>query len=399
MIKSIVIDSEDIDSTLEIYSDLGLWIQGPISPIMSLALNSFESLLYSASYEGKICIWSLQTYHLIKNIQAHNSEVSKILITRNNSRLISCSTDCYIKIWKAKSLKLLSSFTCNYRVYCMVFRETDNFLHIGSRHGHLMSWNLFDCKDKRDKIIGKREIWTLCLPRNESFLIVGSFDKNVYFVDNSSYQVFNTIAHDSPVTSVCITDDMQKVITGTLEENIRVFAYPTLELIKVLYGHSDNIRLLSLSNNNLALYSASTDGTVKTWSLTRYTEQSTVFTYMPFINSLVVSETVIAVSACAEKKIKMWDRKTEIPLAEFSAHLNQIRFVGINADEKYLFSQDTDVFKVWDLENKRLMLNIKKKNYTITSAEIQGNLLVMCEKHTICYIANLNNYLAKQKTK
>ena len=74
-------------------------------------------------------------------------------------------------------------------------------------------------------------------------------------------------AHTKHVPTLLFTHDSNLLISGGMDNMVKVWSVPSWELFASLEGHTKSVNTLSLSPDGATLASGSSDMTVKLWSI------------------------------------------------------------------------------------------------------------------------------------
>ncbi|PLB42072.1 WD repeat protein [Aspergillus candidus] len=219
--------------------------------VNGLTIDPDNSILYSAGRDGVVCSWDLNlplsksasqscatqpgptTFR--NQVQAHSHWINDIVLTQNNSALVSASSDTTVRLWRPHS----------------------------------------DSTDVPDPI-GKHTdyVKALATPGNHSSWVAsGGLDHKLYLWDlNGGGEVLNIDACGEDQTakgSVYALGAVSSVIaSGGPESVVRVWDPKSGKLITKFVGHTDNIRDILVNRDGDTIMTASSDQTVKIWSLT-----------------------------------------------------------------------------------------------------------------------------------
>ena len=206
---------------------------------------------YSAGRDGVVCSWDLNlplsksasqscaaqpgptTFR--NQVQAHSHWINDIVLTQNNSALVSASSDTTVRLWRPHS------------------ESTSVPDPIGKHTDYVKA---------------------LATPGNQSSWVAsGGLDHKLYLWDlNGGGEVLNIDACGEDQTakgSVYALGAVSSVIaSGGPESVVRVWDPKSGKLITKFVGHTDNIRDILVNRDGDTIMTASSDQTVKIWSLT-----------------------------------------------------------------------------------------------------------------------------------
>ncbi|KAL4931527.1 uncharacterized protein BDV17DRAFT_280075 [Aspergillus undulatus] len=216
--------------------------------VNGLAIDSENSTLYSAGRDGVICSWGFNLPSLSSSsasepgptkfrnqVQAHTHWINDIVLTQNNSALVTASSDTTVRLWRPHSEST--------DVPEPIGKHTDYVKALASP-GSASTWVAsggLDHKVNLWDLNGKGQILSLGAPAGEQN------------VKGSVYAL-------GAVPSV--------VASGGPEKLVKVWDPKSGKLITKFVGHTDNIRDILINRDGDTIMTASSDQTVKIWSLT-----------------------------------------------------------------------------------------------------------------------------------
>ena len=224
------------------------------APYLILPLP-FVSHRYSAGRDGVICSWdldfpqtSLPSSNPFSNsrrqpgptqfktqVQAHSHWINDIVLTQDNSALVSASSDTTVRLWRPHSEST--------EVPERIGKHTDYVKALASPGGHA------------------------------SWVASGGLDHKVYLWDlNGGGEVLNIDVCGDDATekgSVYALGAVSSVLASGGPENVvRVWDPKSGKLVSKFVGHTDNIRDILINQSGDTIMTASSDQTIKIWSLT-----------------------------------------------------------------------------------------------------------------------------------
>ncbi|MFM6270768.1 MAG: WD40 repeat domain-containing protein, partial [Dolichospermum sp.] len=200
-------------------------------------------LLLTKKFKQLRGVFSLITFN---TIFGHKSSVNTLVITPDDSKFISGSSDSTIKIWDLATGKELQTLT-----------------------GH------------------SRKVNTLAITPDGSKLVSGSDDSTIKIWDLEKNKLSShSTAHNSDVSALLITPNGSKLVSGSSDSTIKIWDFFTGQELQILTGHGDEVEAVAVSPDNRLVVSSSQDQTIKVWDLAKGKE---LFT----LSNLFVIKTII----------------------------------------------------------------------------------------------------------
>lgn len=145
---------------------------------------------------------------------------------------------------------------------------------------------------------------------NQHQLVLGCFDRSVIQWDAATGTVIRSLAgHSKAVTSVCVLNSSQTLVTAGIDQSLRVWNSDTGELVRSLNQHTQPVRHVALKPAASGLpmvASAASDQTIRFWQPTigrmvRYIRLDTQPLKIAWINDSLLA------SACSDGTVCIID--------------------------------------------------------------------------------------------
>ncbi|KAJ5122321.1 hypothetical protein N7448_003453 [Penicillium atrosanguineum] len=223
--------------------------------VNGLTVDRQNSILYSAGRDGVICSWdldcplaSLQSENPFSpanrkpgptqfktQVQAHSHWINDIVLTQGNSALVSASSDTTVRLWRPHS------------------ESTEVPERIGKHADYVKALASPDGK--------------------ASWVASGGLDHKLYLWDlNGGGEILSIDASGDDTAekgSVYALGATSSVLASGGPENVvRVWDPKSGKLVTKFVGHTDNVRDILINQSGDTIMTASSDQTIKVWSLT-----------------------------------------------------------------------------------------------------------------------------------
>jgi WD40 repeat protein/tRNA A-37 threonylcarbamoyl transferase component Bud32 len=202
--------------------------------------------------------------------------------------------------------------------------------------------------------------------------------------------------HSRWVMAVCISPDGQTVISGGLDDAIRVWSLETGKLLQTLKAHTKPINCLSISPDSRMLASGSDDQTIKLWNLTNGSLLHTLMGHSRDVKSVAFYGVGhLLASGGEDRTARIWQLATGEALRIFSNTAGMIRAVAVSPDSQILASGGLDnQIKLWSLKTGELLRTLPRSHFgavnTIAIAP-NGKILISGSKDKTIKIWNLTS--------
>ncbi|KAI0181847.1 WD40 repeat-like protein [Hypoxylon sp. FL1284] len=221
--------------------------------VNGLAVDRDNAILYSGGRDGVICAWDLNldlqipsnhdrtsrpnaksqpTTKFRASTQAHTHWVNDIVLASNNSAVVSASSDLTVKVWRPE---------------------------LGDTEPHT---------------IGQHSDYVKCVaaPNSADWVASGGLDRKIYLWDlngkGKSLEIDVRGEDVSEKASVYAMSVNRNILaSGGPESVVRLWDPKSGKRITKLVGHTDNIRAILMNEAGDTVMTASSDQTVKVWSV------------------------------------------------------------------------------------------------------------------------------------
>ncbi|GAB7352473.1 hypothetical protein MBLNU459_g2881t1 [Dothideomycetes sp. NU459] len=234
--------------------------------VNGLAVDGETSTLYSGGRDGVICAWDLDldltrssdrdrflpppspnakpappvASRWRQQVQAHTHWINDIVLAQSNQALVSASSDVTVKIWRPAARDPLPPQT--------IGLHSDYVKVLASPRSHA-DWVASGGLDR------KIFLWDLNGAGQTLTIDVGQ-DEGVSGLSRDKGSVYALAATPSIIAS------------GGPESTVRMWDPKSAKRITKFVGHTDNIRDILISDDGCTVMTASSDQTVKVWSVT-----------------------------------------------------------------------------------------------------------------------------------
>ncbi|KAJ6036925.1 hypothetical protein N7540_001204 [Penicillium herquei] len=223
--------------------------------VNGLTVDRQNAILYSAGRDGVICSWDLDSTQnslptstqsskdnskpgptrFKTQVQAHSHWINDIVLTQDNSALVSASSDTTVRLWRPHSAST--------EVPARIGKHADYVKALASPGGQA------------------------------SWVASGGLDHKLYLWDlNGGGEILSIDACGDDATekgSVYALGAVSSVLASGGPENVvRVWDPKSGKPVTKFVGHTDNVRDILINQNGDTIMTASSDQTIKVWSLT-----------------------------------------------------------------------------------------------------------------------------------
>jgi WD40 repeat protein len=237
--------------------------------------NAFGYHLCSGSVDKSIRLWNVEQGKCVGKLKGHQHGVTSVCISPVNPNVIcSGSTDATAAIWDARSNKRVRKFIGHKEsVDACAISADGELLCSASEDGSLRVWELAtgQCLNVlRDQ---KNAGWIYSCDfslKNRDLLCVGTHTHAVELWNvsgNTGGTLLKTLkGHKDAVMSVKFANNGSTIISGSMDNDLRLWEVETGQNLARLQGHTNMVSSVVFMPNNQQVVSGSRDHTVKVWA-------------------------------------------------------------------------------------------------------------------------------------
>lgn len=299
-----------------------LW--GHTSAVRGIAISPDGCTIASASYDGTLKIWDLQSNSLLRTLHGHRDRVYSVAYPSttdsDNALLVSGSADTTIKIWHIPSGKNRQTLTGHTENVCSVAVSPDG-----------------------------------------QTIASGSWDSTIKIWDIPSGKCRQTLTgHLSWVYGVAFSPDGTQLASASADGAIRIWDLTRTKVGRILpsYGtilHGVAYNGIEIPQSGTALQellaSCTNKGKINIWDATTGARVSTLTGHTKRLNSAAFSPNGrTLISGSWDRTLKIWDWNQGIPIRTLVGHTRKVNAVAISPDGQFIVSGSHDgTVKIWGI--------------------------------------------------
>ena len=219
----------------------------------------------------------------------------------------------------------------------------------------------------------KSWVTTVAFNPRTSTLVSGSLDDTVKVWDLQTGNIMFTLqGHRRGVNAVAISAKGQVLVSCGDDNTVQVWNLTTGRLLHTLKGHGRGVTSVAIGHQGWLLASGSKDKTINLWKLDKGIIIKTFADSMSVIKSVALTpdETTL-ISGGLDNKVRLLDIRTGQTIRTLSGHLSTINCVAISADGLFIASASKDkTVRIWSLATGAIIHCLKGHLQEVNSVAI-----------------------------
>jgi Prp8 binding protein len=287
-------------------------LSGHGAQVYTAKFNPQGNYIASGSHDRIILLWKV--YGECDNFatfKGHTGAVLELAWSRDGDQLYSASSDKTGALWDVEENKRIKRF-----------RDHKSFVN------------------------------SICpARRGEAYVVTGSDDCTAMLWDVRVRGARKTFENELQVLSVAFSDDAQRIFTGGIDNDIKVWDIRTGKILYKLEGHADSVTGMELSPDGAHLLSNGMDNTVRIWDVRPYAPVTRLTTILDGAkhdmqkNMLRCSwspDGTKVSAGSADRLVYVWDVQSRRLLYKLPGHAGSVNEVDFHPTEPILLSCSDD---------------------------------------------------------
>jgi len=369
-------------------------LQGHSDIIHRIAWSPDGQLIASPSRDKTVRIWDVKTGTVIKTLRGHSHEASSVAWSPNGQYVASGSHDSTIRIWNVGSgslLQILKGHT-NF-VYTVAWSRDGKSIASSSADSTIILWNTRaweKCGILKGHIgLVKHVTWSPEGQRLASCSDISSSsdcgDNTVCLWHVDTCELLKTLDRRAfGIWTVEWSPNGRWIVSCGKYSTIDLWDGETGRPISVLKGHTDWIKHVHFSFDNLLLASKSYDGTVRVWRCDTWETVAILDEKGGDPNSTSISfhpkEPILATLADGSTEIRIWRIDYEELLGGTPINLEyEPNKIGIKKEPRHMESLQSQDGRYTESDKKPMACHIKPLD-SRPSDQVDKNKLIAALK-------------------
>jgi WD40 repeat protein len=336
--------------------------------LTDVAINRDGSRLASASLDGDVKIWDARTGRMLHALAEHAGRIHAVCFNHDGQRLASACADHTIKIWdvaKGREVRTLKGHDGS--PLLVTFSPDGERLASAGEGSTLFVWNL-RTGERMKTYKADTGVLALYFSPDGTYLDSVWSEGTVRRWDLRAEREPQPLrSRRGPLDAATFSPDGIRLAWAAEDKTVNVWNLQSDEEILTLRGHSGAVHGIAFSPDGARLASASADGTVRVWDLRAAQQARTMRMPVAGVKHLAFSSDGHLLALASDKAeaeiVRVWDTRTGVKTLDLPGHA-----VCFSPDGQRLASAARDDrLIVWDSHSGREVVGMKAPNNIVNS--------------------------------
>ncbi|NEO73146.1 WD40 repeat domain-containing protein [Moorena sp. SIO3H5] len=383
---------------------------GHSDSVNAVVVTPDDTRVISGSSDHTLKVWNLNTAAEIRTLTGHSAPVNAVAVTPDGTRVISGASDNTVRVWNLATGKEIRRFNGHSLPVVAVAVSPDGKKVVSVSIAKINSIKVWDLETGKEELTlkGHKDIVrTVAITSDNRVISTGErgiikvwdlTNGKMLFMDIHEHKTSNTRnnVQSEPVYAMAVTPDGKSLIDGSGHSDqstkiIRIWNLETKKKAFTLEGHKNPISALAVTPNGKYVISASFDNTIKVWYLEYRLEILTFIAHDDSIYDIKLTrDGNKIISGSKDKTVKVWNLESQEKHVELKQNKTSVNDVTITPDGKQvIFLLEDTIIKVWLLNKKTIISSFSSThNY-------QNNLVIKNRKIFEKYIWHIYSCFTK----
>ncbi|XP_010248726.1 PREDICTED: autophagy-related protein 16-like [Nelumbo nucifera] len=247
-------------------------LYGCLGSVLDLAVTHDNRSIIAASSSNNLYMWDVASGQVRHTLTGHVDKVCAVDVSKVSSRhAVSAAYDLTIKAWDIQKGYCVNTITFHSNCNALCFRMDGKTICSGHIDGNLRIWDLQTGKLLSEVAAHSHAITSICLSQSGNIVLTGGRDNLHNLFDTRSLEVCGTLrANGNRVASnwsrSCISTDDNYVAAGSADGSISIWSRFRTDIVCTLREHTAPVLSCSWSELGKPLASADKNGSVCIWT-------------------------------------------------------------------------------------------------------------------------------------
>jgi WD40 repeat protein len=338
--------------------------------VNTLAISTDSQLVVSGCSDGTMQLWNLASGQLICPLESQSDSVLAVTVTPDNQCTVASRRD--VRVLDLPSGQLIRILEGHKGPATAVVVSRDNkLIASGSSDRTVRVWDRASGQLLRTLETGSGPVRGVAVsPDNE--LIIAANGAAVLVFQLATKPIPPANGHSERVLAIAVTTDNRTIVSGSMDNTVRIWDLASGQLVRTLEGHSGGVDTVAVSRDNKVIVSGSRDRTVRIWELASGRLVRTLEGHSHWVSGVAVtSDNRMIVSGSSDKTVRIWDLASGQLVRSLEGHTEMVDAVALTPDNRFVLSGGKDgIVRVWELASGRLVRTLEGHSHAVVTLAV-----------------------------
>lgn len=338
-----------------------------------------DSLQFATAEDTVVYLWTPETREIVASYGVaanedptvgHTATVNQVVFNDDGSLLVSASDDGRVLIWEVETGEILHELTVGIAVNDVVYGGNVDTLVLGLQSGEAVVWNIpqnvpllvADLTRLPEPVLEEGQtavVTSIAYHPGQEILAAGYASGRILIWDvRADEPIVEEKSHEDAVNDLLFSPDGRYVYTASSDERTLKISALTGRMVDLYAGHTNEVNDIAISADGNYLLTVSRDRTVIYWEEENAQQLTRLWGHTNWVNAVTFSpDGRRALSASQDGTAIEWDLRDGNIVQVFRGHSDWVRAVDISSDDALAVSgSDDDTLRIWDLQAGRILL-------------------------------------------
>lgn len=359
------------------------------SPDGTLIATASNDQTTNRDYTIKLWSWPLGT--LVTTLTGHKGAINDIAFSPDSQYLASASSDNTVKIWSVSARELTLTLEGHTdRVRCISFNPDSTFLCSAGADNAIKVWRIpqgsIEFSVKNDSWLTQYS--SVSINADNTYLATANSNEIEIYSWPEMRLIKRLAGHSSIITKIVFSSDGLWLASASKDNSVKLWSLEDMSLSASFIGHTENINSVAFTPDSQYLASASSDRTIRIWSLNHNSLMTTYQIHKSAVNDIAFSNDGLwLASVSSDRTLKVLPCSWPLikPDIELNGHTNSVNYVTFSPDGKWIASASNDkTINIWSWPKGELYQSLALQNKVLQAVfSPNGKWLAATDRYTI----------------